>query len=294
MQQFKTSVPVLIALLIVSFSVKTFGQPAASSKPHIGVLDLEGRGISEGEAATLTDRLRGHLVNTNAFVVLERAKMEDILKEQGFQQTGCTITECAVRAGRVLNAKKMVAGSIGLIGKTYTIDLLLIDVESGQIERSFNRDYRGAIDGLLHMLEEMAQEMVVASAGKKPTVEAKRAHKLTIYSSPNGAEIIINNQAIGKTPFTGNIKIGSRLNIRLKYRGYKDWEKALTMTRDEDLNAELAPQAKSSSRTWLWIAGGVGVAALGATAYILTSPDESGGGTKNESLPPFQWPPEGK
>jgi len=40
-------------------------------------------------------------------------------------------------------------------------------------------------------------------------------------------------------------------------------------------------------------AGGVGAAALGATAFILTSSD-NGGGPKTESLPPFQWPPAGK
>lgn len=294
MQQFKTSVPALIALLIVSFSVKIFGQPAASSKPHIAVLNLEGRGISEDEAATLSDRLRGHLVNTRVFVVLDRGKMENILKEQGFQQTGCTITECAVRAGRILNVQKMVAGSIGKIGKKYTIHIEMIEVETSRIERSFDKDHEGPIEGLLEPLQVLAQELAMASTGKKPGVEAKQSYKLTIYSSPNGAEIIINNQAIGKTPFTGNIKTGSRLSIRLKYRGYKDWEKTLTMTRDEDLNAEMAPQAKSSSRTWLWIAGGVGVAALSATAYILTSPNESNGGTQNESLPPFPWPPEGK
>jgi hypothetical protein len=51
-------------------------------------------------------------------------------------------------------------------------------------------------------------------------------------------------------------------------------------------------KAKSSSRTWLWVAGGAGVAAIGATAYIVTSSD--GGGKKTQSLPPFQWPPAGK
>jgi hypothetical protein len=146
--------------------------------------------------------LRGQLVNTGAFVVLERTKMEYILQEQGFQQTGCTITECAVQAGRMLNANKMVAGSIGKIGKTYTIDLSLLDVGTGRIERSFNRDYRDKIDGLLQILEEIAQEMAKANVGGKPAADSKRPYKLTIYSAPKGAEVIINNQAIGTTPFT--------------------------------------------------------------------------------------------
>jgi hypothetical protein len=220
-------------------------------------------------------------VNTGAFIVLERGKMENILREQGFQQSGCTITECAVRVGRMLNVQKMVGGSIGRLNKTYAISISMIDVESGRIEKSCNRNYEGEIDGLLEILQDIALEM----AGKK-------SHKLTIYSAPKGAEVFVNNKVIGKTPLARNVPTGSSFKIRIKYPGYKDWEKALTMMRDEDLNVEMVQKAKSSSRTWLWVAGGVGAAAIGATAYILTSADD--GGNKTASLPPFQWPPAGK
>ncbi len=250
-------------------------------KPHIAILNLEGRGISADETATLTDRLRGHLVNTGVFIVVDRDKTEAALQEIGFQQSGCVSTVCAVQVGKMLTVQKMVTGSIGMLKKTYAINISMIDVESGRIERSFDRNYEGEIDGLLEILQDIALEV----AGKK-------SHKLTIYSAPKGAEVFVNNKAIGKTPFTRNVPMGSSFKIRIKYPGYKDWEKALTMTRDEDLNVEMVAKAKSSSRTWLWLAGGFGAAAIGATAYILTSSDD--GGNKMESLPPFQWPPEGK
>ncbi|MDZ7290793.1 MAG: PEGA domain-containing protein [candidate division KSB1 bacterium] len=282
----KISIVILATLLLlflpfIGFNpFDTFGQVVFSTKPHVAILNLEGRGISDNEAATLTDQLRGYLVNLGAFIVLDRGKMEDILKEQGFQQSGCTLTECAVRAGRMLNVQKMVTGSVGKIGKTYAINISMIDVQSGRIERSFNRNYQGEIDGLLEILHDIAREM----AGKK-------SHKLTIYSAPKDAEVTINKKLIGKTPLTCNVIAGSRIKIRLRYPGYRDWEQALTMTRDEDFNVEMV--AKSSSRTWLWVAGGVSAAAIGATAYILTSSDD-GSGTKTASLPAFPWPPAGK
>jgi TolB-like protein len=270
------------AFLFFFFIGFFFVDASGQSKPHIAILNLEGREISENEAATLTDQLRGHLVNVDAFIVLERGKMENILLEQGFQQSGCTLTECAVRAGRMLNVQKMVAGSIGKLNKTYAINISMIDVQSGRIEKSFNRNYEGEIDGLLEILQDIALEMV-----------GKKSHKLTVYSAPKGAEVMINKKVIGKTPLSRNVPIGSSFKIRVKYPGYKDWEKALTMTRDEDLNVEMVANAKSSSRNWLWVAGGLGATAIGATAYILTSSDD-GGGNKTESLPPFQWPPAGK
>src|SRR4030042_536036 len=113
----------------------------------IAVLDFSNTGgISNEESITLTNRLRSMLVRTNSMIVLERGKMDEILGEQGFQQTGCTSTECAVEVGKLLNVQKMVSGSIGRIGETYTIDLSLIDVATAAIEQSFIRDHPGAID----------------------------------------------------------------------------------------------------------------------------------------------------
>lgn len=279
MQKLRIFLP---ALTILCSVVHAFAQSAFPAKPHIAVLNLESRDISENEAATLSDQLRGHLVNLNAFIVLDRSTMEALLQEQGFQQTGCTRTECAVQVGRVLNVQKIVAGSIGKIGKTYAINISMINVESSRIEKSFNRNYEGKVEGLLEILRDIAQEI----AGRK-------LYKLTLYSSPKGAEVILNNKYLGKTPLARQVLAGSTLKIWVKAMGYQDWEKALTMTRDETLNIELEqlkrPKAKSSSRKWIWVAGGVGAAAIGATAYLATSLNKRE--AKAGSLPPLQWPP---
>lgn len=258
-----------------------------SSKPQIAVLNLEGRGISENEAATLSERLRGQLVKTNAFIVIDRENMDKTLGEQGFQMTGCTRVACAVRAGQILNAKKIVLGSIGKLGATYAVDISVIDVESGQIEKSFNKDHRGKIDGLLEILAAIAVEM---SSSARPGFGAQSPskHQLKIYSSPSGAEVIINGKVMGKTPLSGNVPHASKLKIIIRREGYAEWQQSLTMENDSQLNAELAPLKAGSSKTWLWVAGGA--AAIGTTAYVLLSGRESNGGT-NESLPAFPWPP---
>lgn len=262
-------------------------QSALSGKPQIAVLNLEGRGISENDAATLSERLRGQLVKTNAFIVIDRENMDKTLGEQGFQMTGCTRVACAVRAGQILNAKKIVLGSIGKLGATYAVDISVIDVESGQIEKSFNKDHRGKIDGLLEILAAIGEEM---SSSVRPgsTAQSPSKHQLKIYSSPSGAEVTINGKVMGKTPLTGNVPHASKLNIVVRREGYAEWQQSLTMENDSQLNAELAPLKAGSSKTWLWVAGGA--AAIGTTAYVLLSGRESNGGN-NESLPAFPWPP---
>ncbi len=132
----------------------------AQARDSYAVIDLEGRGISTIEAATLTDRMRSELVKTGAVTVVERGQMQQILGEQDFQLTGCTSDECAVEIGQMLGVTKMVAGSIGKIGSTYTVDLRNIDVATGAILTTMTRNYRGEIDGLLTQIERISWELV--------------------------------------------------------------------------------------------------------------------------------------
>ena len=81
----------------------------------------------------LSDTLTTSFVKTGKFSVLERAKMEAVLKEQAFQKTGCTDTECAVEAGKILNVKLVVIGSIARIDEEYVLNVRIVDVESSEI-----------------------------------------------------------------------------------------------------------------------------------------------------------------
>jgi len=144
----------------------------------VAILDLEGRGISALEAQTLTDRMRSELVKTGAVTVVERGQMQEVLEEQGFQQTGCTSAECAVEVGKLLGVSQMVTGAIGKIGQSYTIDIRLFSVESGAITRTVNSTYKGEIDGLIMEVEKMAWQIVELAPptgrfpGEEPAVAA--------------------------------------------------------------------------------------------------------------------------
>jgi hypothetical protein len=71
--------------------------------------------------------------------------------------------------------QKIAIGSIGKLNKTYILNISIIDVESGRIERSFNVDHRGSADELLEKVEEIAQEMAEA-LGLTPPSPLLRQH----------------------------------------------------------------------------------------------------------------------
>ncbi len=119
------------------------------TKMSIGVIDLDVVGISKDYSSTLTNRLLTELFKTGKFNVLERKKIQEILKEQGFQLTGCTSSECLIQAGRLLNVQRIVGGSVSKISNYFSIELRLIDVESGEIISVANEDVQGDIGQVL-------------------------------------------------------------------------------------------------------------------------------------------------
>lgn len=144
---------------------------ADSAKQNIAVLDLEPRGgLTAEEVLSISDRLRGELINTGKYTVLERGQMDVILKEQGFQQTGvCSEASCIVEVGQLLAVHKMVGGSIGKVGKAYSINLKIIDVQSGKIERQVSDDIQASKEELVAFhIENVARKMAGLVKEKEP------------------------------------------------------------------------------------------------------------------------------
>jgi len=267
-------------------------------KKNIAVIDLDSRGgLSKSEVGTLTDRLRSMLVRTNAFNVVDRGLMEDILTEQGFQMSGCTSTDCAVEAGKILGVEEMLSGTIGRLGKLYTVDIILIEVGTSQIIKSLTRDYRGEVEGLIELMKSLADELAgLGSTTSQPVVKKAEPvrYKLSIKSDPTGGQVLINNKAAGLTPYSVQIELNTRLEIQVKKKNYQTFKKSLLVKKDEIFNIkfeytnaykkyltaqkqkkkepDLKTDQDSSSGMWWWIGGGVVVAAT--VAYFLV-PDNA-------------------
>ena len=142
------------------FSNSSLGAQVAEGKQTVAILEFEGRGISQLEAKTLTDRLMSEMVNTDAVIMVERNQMDEILNEQGFQQSGCTSSECAAEVGALLGVQNMVSGSFGKLGNSYTIDAKMFSVETGATIRTVSKTYKGPVDNLLTVIEVVGWEIV--------------------------------------------------------------------------------------------------------------------------------------
>jgi len=144
-------------------------------KFNVAVLDFVTRGgLSPDEALTLSDNFQSLLVSAGNFVVVDRERIKEILKEQSLQSSGvCSDKQCLVEIGKILKVEKMFSGSIGRVGKTYSINIQVIDVTTAEIQTTESRQYAGEVDDLLSIvIPDMTQKIVQRLTGVKVAVSS--------------------------------------------------------------------------------------------------------------------------
>jgi TolB-like protein len=159
-----------IILLVLFLSQLLYSQ---QQNVNVAVINFEALGLSQVEAAALTDRFRSELFKTGKFTVLERDKMDEILVEQGLQQSGCTSSECLVEMGKLLNVHQIFAGSVSQFGNLFSVTVRLVDIQTGKIQDSNSQDFNSGKEKLL--TEGMRAVALYFAGVKNPVVSPQVA-----------------------------------------------------------------------------------------------------------------------
>ena len=249
---------ILIYLLLVS---SLFGAK------YLAVLDLEPVGLSDTEAKVLTQRLTSKMIELGSYTVVERANIDKILKEQKFQSSGCTDSECAVEIGQLLNADVSVIGTASKFGKTYTLDCRIINVENGEALESASYTHTGEIDELVKEgIESIAHKLLgipykkKISSGTASKASSGYGATLDIQSNPQGAEVYIGGNIFDTTPLVlEDFPLGD-YEILLKLEGYEDYSQSISLLPRSTKNVTANLIAKPS---WIMVRGFPSPASVG-------------------------------
>jgi tetratricopeptide (TPR) repeat protein len=101
----------------------------------IAVLDFEAMfPLSTELGLSVSENLRTAL--SEKFDVVERKYIMKVAEEQKLQMSGLIDTNTAVQFGKLIGAKTVVLGSITKIGKTYTLNVRFVSVETGEVVKA--------------------------------------------------------------------------------------------------------------------------------------------------------------
>jgi hypothetical protein len=218
----------LTLLLVASLLASCFFRPKPTHLMNIAVAELGRGNVSASESAMMSELLRGEMVRTNSFRVVEKNNMDKILAEHAFQSTGCTDQECAVKLGRILNVERMAVGTFGeLMGKKVLL-VRLVDVETGEVvcsdsargesleklekavglmARRLSACARTAKPKFPVLAPETGQASPVPPAATAETLPAAEVQALSVRNMPEGPKTWT------FTPFQGNRSISWNRSI---------------------------------------------------------------------------------
>jgi len=208
------------------------GVYSSENKTTIAILDFKSTTIDTAILVPIATRLSSEIVKTGTYTVVERSEMQAILKEQGFQQTGCTDQNCAIEAGQLLNVQFIITGTVDKLGNIYSINVRMINVATGEISKSISDDCVDCTidDFVIKTIRRAAFKLVgknIADKSDEKVIEAlkvqqflykgKRIGKLgnvTFNIKPIQSHIIFDDSAYG----FGNVLIENAPAKRYRYK----------------------------------------------------------------------------
>jgi len=194
----------------------------------IAVFDFENNGLEAHQVRQITSRLESELVKIEGLKVVERNKIDELLKEQRLQMSGFIEEGYLIDVGKMLGAKQVVLGSIGRITDDYyTITAKLVDVETSEMIQSADYD---AENGLIQLLKDglkiIASQLVIEN---QSTVTLKDVNHAKTSIDSKKYIITINKIYLDGDAFkseTGDF-FGMPVRIYLFQDDKKIWEVAL-------------------------------------------------------------------
>jgi len=136
----------------------------AFALPKVAVLDLSvQKGIDPSVVAPVTESVMEEVVGSRAYIVLDRAYIEQVLKEKEFQLSGMVSDTQVAQAGQYLGADYVVAGKIQLVGDTYLVVVKMIEVRTGVIVAQSSEQGEGKLAVLLGLGHAVGKKLVVGS-----------------------------------------------------------------------------------------------------------------------------------
>ena len=244
--------PVLLIALIT-------GPALAEEAEQISVAVLEFStkgGITQKQMDALGDMLVSEIRGLGKYSVIGATDIRATLQlEERRRILGCDDESCIAEVGGALGVHWIVVGNIGLFGKTYLMNLKLLDARQVKLLSAVSRKVKGAQDELVDVLPKMVRELFDIR-DLEPVVEKPAPPR----------------------PYNlwGHVTLWSGVGL-VALGGVSAWQASYAGS-EYDKHGD--PADRDASRTWsgiMWASFGVGAAlvATGITLWALEPSDRS-------------------
>ncbi len=261
--------PLATVLLVLATS------PAhAEDKLPIAVMELAGRGVDEAFAGALTTEVSNTIAALRVFRVITREDIKRMLQlEQTKQQcTGTVDAACMAEIGGALGVEYLVYGEVAKIADTYSLSIVLLDINKAQAANRVNKKIANARDLLDET--ELSTKLLV-----QPLLADKKGF-LIVETRETGAKVSIDDRLVGLTPLAGRLELSMGAHqMQVEKEGFLVWAKTIDVTPNQ-ANVEQVAMVPSQgfieqyrstaqiTRIFAWTTAGLGAALIGTSVVL--------------------------
>lgn len=155
MQMFIIKMVVVIVGIAVSASVTA----QSKIKPVAAVIGIDSKGVIQ-DAESIGYMVRLELEKANVYNVIDKYDVAEAVKKNNIDPKTCLGKSCVVEAGKILNADKMITGSIDRFGEKIVVSLKVIDVKTEAVEKQDATEYLNIQPELQRMIGISVQKLM--------------------------------------------------------------------------------------------------------------------------------------
>ena len=158
--------------------------------PRIGVLDFEPRSIPTSLSQRFTEAVRNEIENINLVQVIDRGSLLSTLEERGYKRSNCTTDYCEALIGQLLEVDFILSGSIAYDDSIYTIDMNMVSVPIGSIDKSITMRVFGDYQNLMDEAEAAAWNLFGLKSPQQIAIAEERERIARISSTLSGGDAV--------------------------------------------------------------------------------------------------------
>ncbi len=156
----RTSAP-MIALAALSMLLAWHAPAVAQEQVAVAVMEFTSKGgVDQDQMDALGDMMANEIRNMGPYRVIGKSDIRAALQlEQQRSLLGCDGTSCIAEVGGALGVRWVVLGNISLFGKTYLMNLKMMDAANVTVASSVSRTVKGEQDKLIELLPDAVRAL---------------------------------------------------------------------------------------------------------------------------------------
>jgi len=274
-------IPLLALVAVCTASPPLAAQP--QPLPKLVVMELVSeRGLDEGTVRLLNELLLTEFQRSNEYEVVGisdvLALMENEIQKE---QLGCSDAACLVQIGGMLGADFLAHANIGRIGGYYLLNVKIMNVHSGKVERRWSEQVEGIEDELMSSVRKSVDALTgQGAAGRAAAAAAEDQGEQPAVTAEAGQDRGVSKSAALFAGSAVALAVGAGVVLALAKNQESVWQEeydayqAATTAEAATLRYDSATKAAELQNTLAYTGWGLAAAAAiagGISGYLFLS-----------------------